>query len=300
MLEHSPMTPPHSTPSERSLPLVVMPARLVMVRHGESEANLLHRAIKSGVISGYPAGFDKIPDREIRLSRAGREQAFATGPWLRAEYPGGFDVVYVSDHTRAKETAGLICQGAGWHDIEIRIDPLVGERNWGRFSAADAATREEILSYRKRDPLHNPMPDGETLLTTRHRSRTLLDRCSREFSGKKVLVISHGEYIEALWAEIAHMNTERQIDFFNSDGGDIRNCQVIEFSSLDPVTSDNRGRLHWVRSSCPQAGLVGEWNGIERLKYTPAELLQQVERYPQLDFPEMPNEAPSSHSSGPP
>jgi broad specificity phosphatase PhoE len=258
-----------------------------MVRHGESEANLMHRAIKHGVISGYPEGFEKIPDREIRLSRAGREQAIATGPWLRQQYPAGFDVIYVSDHTRAKETAALICQGAGWHDVEIRIDPLVGERNWGKFSAADAATREEIMSYRKRDPLHNPMPDGETLLETRHRSRNLLDRCARELSGKNVLVISHGEYIEALWAEIAHMNTERQIDFFNSDAGDIKNCQVVEFSSTDPGTSETSGRLRWVRSSCPQTGYAGVWETIERIKYTPAELLQQVERYPHLDFREL-------------
>jgi len=277
-------TPDH-TSAELRLP-IVMPDRLVMVRHGESEANLLHRAIKHGVISGYPEGFEKIPDREIRLSRAGREQAFATGPWLRAQYPEGFDVIYVSDHTRAKETAGLLCQGAGWHDVEIRIDPLVGERNWGRFSAADAATREEIMSYRKRDPLHNPMPDGETLLETRHRSRNLLDRCAREFSGKRVLVISHGEYIEALWAEIAHMNTERQIEFFNSDAGDIKNCQVVEFSSRSPSTEEAHGRLRWVRSSCPQAGVEGSWDSIERITFTPAELLQQVERYPHLEFPD--------------
>jgi broad specificity phosphatase PhoE len=85
-------------------PAVSMPSRLVLIRHGESEANLVNRAIKNGRITEYPEGFDKIPDREIRLSELGCEQAKATGPWLRQQYPDGFDLLYVSDHTRAKET----------------------------------------------------------------------------------------------------------------------------------------------------------------------------------------------------
>jgi broad specificity phosphatase PhoE len=262
-----------------------MPSRLVTIRHGESEANLLHRALKSGIISEYPEGFEKIPDREIRLSKNGCQQAEATGRWLCEQYPERFNVIYVSDHTRAKETAGLICKAAGWHDAEIRIDPLLGERNWGRFSAADAARRDEIMANRKRDPLHNPMPDGETLLSTRLRSRDLLGRCAREFAGKQVLVISHGEYIEALWAEIAHMNTERQIEFFSSKEGDIRNCQVVSFSSVNPETKQYEGKLGWVHSCCPQAGAAGKWLPIERIKYTALELLQQVEKYPHLSFP---------------
>ena len=266
---------------------ISMPSRLVMIRHGESEANLINRAIKKGIITEYPEGFDQIPDREIRLSKTGCKQAKDTGPWLREQYPDGFDIIYVSDHTRAKETAALICESAGWHDVEIRIDPLLGERNWGRFCSAEAVRREEIMSYRRRDPLHNPMPDGETLLETRHRSRELLDRCAREFAEKRVLVISHGEYIEALWAEIAHMNTERQIEFFNSEAGDIKNCQVVEFSSINPSNDENLGKLRWVRSSCPQAGIDSEWNTIERIRYTPAQLLQQVECYPHLNFPDM-------------
>lgn len=272
---------------DKKLPVKLsMPARLVMVRHGESEANLVQRALKRGVISEYPQGFDKIPDREFRLSALGREQAKATGPWLKAHYSEGFDVIYVSDHTRAKETAALVCEAAGWQGVEIRIDPLLGERNWGRFASQDPKRQGEIMSNRKRDPLHNPMPDGETMLNTRLRSRDLLDRCAREFSGQRVLVFSHGEYIEALWAEIAHMNTERQLQFFHSPEGDIKNCQVVEFASVDPMSQEQSSGLRWFRSSCPQADIYGHWQGIPRPTFKPSELLAQVERYPNLDFPQ--------------
>ena len=263
-----------------------MPDRLVMVRHGESEANLINRALKAGTLQSYPRGFAEIPDREIRLSPLGRQQAVLTGEWLAVQYPEGFDAIYVSDHIRAQETAGLICKAAGWHNVEIRIDPLIGERNWGQFASKAAEQREQIMQMRKRDPLHNPMPNGETLLETRDRSRHLLDRCAREFAGRRVLEISHGEFIEALWAEIAHMNTERQLEFFSSEAGDIKNCQVVEFSAANPENGEYRGNLGWVRSSHPASGLDGCWGGIERIRYTPDQLLDQVSFYPRFSFPQ--------------
>jgi broad specificity phosphatase PhoE len=274
------------TPDNRVLTLpthLSMPARLVFVRHGESQANLINRAMKKGIISDYPKGFSEIPDREIRLSPLGVAQAKLTGPWLSREYPDGFDVIYVSDHARAQETAGHLCLSAKWSDAQIRVDPLLGERNWGRFTSKDEAMRAEIMRLRMIDPLHAPMPDGETLLETRHRCRELLDRVTREFSGKRVLVISHGEYIEAIWSEILHLNTERQKEFFHSSAGDIKNCQVVEFSSCDPASGELSSRLRWVRSSCPQANLYRKWEHLNRKKFTPTELLREAERYPTLD-----------------
>lgn len=284
LASHQPSNPlDSSNPALNIVP--AMPARLVLVRHGESEANIINRAIKKGKIQNYPPGFSDIPDREVRLSKLGVEQALKTGPWLRAQYPEGFHAIYVSDHTRAKETAALVCKSAGWDHLRIRIDPLLGERNWGRFAHEDRERRDEIMRNRKRDPLHNPMPHGETLLSTRLRSRDMLERCAREFAAQRVLVFSHGEYIEAIWSEIAHMNSESQSRFFESHEGDIRNCQVVEFSSLDPQSNDANNQLKWARSSCPQAKIIGTWKPIERTTFTPEELLEQVTRYPNLDFP---------------
>ena len=264
------------------LPTRVMPDKLVMIRHGESEINVINRALKRGHISDYPAAVLTTPDREFRLSANGRTQAETTGRWLREEHPHGFDVIYVSDHVRARETAGLVCREAGWKDVSIRIDPQLGERNWGRFAFVDSERRREVMDMRQRDPLHAPMPDGETLLQTRTRTRVLLERITRENRGQRVLVFSHGEYIEALWAEVGHFPTETQRDFFTTPAGDIKNCQVVEFSSLDPMSSERRGQLRWVRSSCPHAGISGEWREFQYQQFTPEELLSTVEQYPHL------------------
>lgn len=264
--------------------LGTMPSFFVLVRHGESQANIIQRAVKEGKLPKFPDSLAKTPDREIRLSKDGVKQAIATGGWLKAQYPSGFDILYVSDHTRAKETALHVCKTARWKDVEIRVDPLLGERNWGRFPFVDRERREEIMRDRKRDPLHVAMPDGETLLAARHRSRELLDRVARQDGGKKVLVFSHGEFIEAIWAEIGHMNTERHTTFFQSKEGDIKNCQIVEFSSVNPADSEYLGKLRWVRSSCPQAGIYGEWAAIERKGHSLDDLEKEVSRYPHLDL----------------
>ena len=57
--------------------LGVMPAVIVFVRHGESQANVINGKLKRGEITEYPQGFADIPDREIRLSEKGIEQANA-------------------------------------------------------------------------------------------------------------------------------------------------------------------------------------------------------------------------------
>jgi broad specificity phosphatase PhoE len=259
-----------------------MPSRLILIRHGESEQNVINRLVKKGEMPDYPPGFSSIPDREFRLSVQGRSQALQTGAWLKTAYPTPPEIIYASDHIRAQETAALVCKGAGWTDAKIRIDPLLGERNWGSWAAQPPNIRHDITTNSRRDPLNHPMPDGETMLATRWRSRELLDRCARQFGGKHVLVFSHGEYIKAVWSEIAHLGTEQQLEFFNSSEGDVHNCQVVEFSSESPSSGKNDGKLQWVRSSCPPAQTEGAWKPIERNILTPDEILQKLGRYPPI------------------
>lgn len=249
-----------------------MPEKLVFVRHGESEMNVLSRSLKKNN-EEFPEFAKTTPDREFRLSKKGVEQARKTGEWLKKEYPQGFDVIYVSDFVRAKETCALICEQAGWTNVEIHVDPQLVERNWGEFNSKNSERRKKMLELKKRDPLYFSMPHGETMLEVRTRTRVLLDRCARQFVGKKVLVVSHGEYIEAIWSEIAHLRTETQKEFFESPAGDIKNCQVVEFKS-------DTQRLAEVRSSNPNLNIWGDWTKIARETLNPQELLEEVNKYP--------------------
>jgi broad specificity phosphatase PhoE len=249
-----------------------MPKKLVLIRHGESEVNIIQKLAKKDKAYVYPKEYMETPDREVRLSKLGREQTKKTGEYLKQNFPDGFDIIFVSDHTRAKETAALVCLAAGWDKCKIKVDPQLGERNWGNFHKQDAESRAKFFKSKKRDPLHTPLADGETLLEARHRTRVLLDRCARQFSGKRVLVFTHGEYIECIWSEIGHMRTEEQVEFFAGAGGDIKNCQVVEFISEE-------GKFAKVRSSNPHLEEIGTWLDIDKKTFSPQELLEEVNKY---------------------
>lgn len=252
-----------------------MPKSLILVRHGESEANIVQKQAKKDKSFVYPKDYMTTPDREVRLSALGREQTKKTGEYLKTQYPNGVDVVIVSDHTRAKETAALVCLSTGWSNIKIQVDPQVGERNWGNFHKQSPDARAEFFKAKHRDPLHTPISDGETLLEARTRTRVLLERCARQYSGKNVLVFTHGEYIECIWSEIAHMRTEEQVEFFSGPGGDIKNCQVVEFKS-------SAGKINQVKSSNPHLDELGEFMELNRKVFSPEELLAEVNLYPHM------------------
>lgn len=249
----------------------MMPKNLVFIRHGESELNLINRELKKSK-KAFPKELEMIPDREYRLSKKGVEQAEATGQWLAQNFDK-FDVIVCSDHVRAKETCAIICKFANWTDAEVICDPLISERNWGFFHLVSVEKREELLSLKKRDPFNFPMPDGETLLQARNRSKSFLDRSSRQWSDLNVLVVSHGEFIESIWSEIGKFRTETQIEFFSSPEGDIKNCQVIHFRS-------NHGKIDEVKSSNPYLKEFGSFKKINKEKLTVSKLFEEVNLYP--------------------
>lgn len=249
-----------------------MPNTLILIRHGESELNVITRNCKKNKTE-YPKLVKEIPDREFRLSPEGVKQAIATGEYLKI-YHGLIDVVYCSDFIRARETAALVLKNAELTSLKVKVDPQLGERNWGNFADISLEDREKMIELKKKDPLHFPMPNGETILETRNRTRTFLDRLSRQHSEQNVLVFSHGEYIESIWSEIAHFRTETQRSFFKTSDGDIKNCQVVEFSS------DSEGKLKYVKSSNPYFGYYGKKTKIESSDLSIDELLEEVNQYP--------------------
>jgi hypothetical protein len=71
------------------------------------------------------------------------------------------------------------------------------------------------------------------------------------------------------------MRTEEQVAFFSGAGGDIKNCQVVEFSAP-------QGKITAVKSSNPHLAIPGVWTTLERKTFSPTELLTEVETYPHM------------------
>lgn len=255
--------------------------RLVLIRHGESEGNVAQRLLRAGRSAEIPRGFFDAPNRELRLTKGGVEQCGPTGKWLKEEYPEGFARIFTADFIRSTETAVSTVLAAGWPGVDLFTESLYGERIWGEMPIEPEALKGE-LKRRKRDPFGWITKNGEMLLSTRLRARVLLERAKREHAGEDILVFTHGEFIEAVLAEVLHLDADEFRSFRKSKLGDIDNCQIIELSSVDPASGESDGKLRWIRSTNAWKGEFGDWQPIVRKRHTPAALRKRVERYPRF------------------
>lgn len=261
---------------------MAMPRRLVCMRHFLSEGNLAKDLVKAGRGSEVPEEFWKTPDRELRLAADAILQVPSTAEFIRREYSTGFNRCFVADHVRAQESIALLFEHLDWPQTEIFVDPMLGERNWGKFNQLDSDLAAKGYAERKRDPFHWNPGEGEPLLVTRIRARILLERVSREYPGKDVFVVCHGELLEALYSEIAHLGTEEFRKWRKSRWGRMDNGQIFEYSSIDPETEEPNTALRWIRSSCPQRDKFGDWRRIPRTRFTAPTLRDMVDQHPRF------------------
>ncbi|MCB5306429.1 histidine phosphatase family protein, partial [Bifidobacterium longum subsp. infantis] len=78
-----------------------MPLDLYVIRHGESEANVIINAGEQGDNSLYTQDNVTVPDRSWRLTATGRKQADCIGRWLVAQQQL-FDRYLVSPYVRTR------------------------------------------------------------------------------------------------------------------------------------------------------------------------------------------------------
>lgn len=105
-----------------------MPLDLVLVRHGQSEANVASRHSREGDHSLFTDEFRKKHDSQYRLTNEGVKQAKAAGKWIRENFKRPyFDRYLTSEYARAMETAALLnLPESKWY-----IDFFLREREWG-------------------------------------------------------------------------------------------------------------------------------------------------------------------------
>lgn len=159
-------------------------ALLIMIRHGESIANVEQR-------------FTQREDEP--LTPRGIEQARATAVIVRVEYRP--TIVYSSPYRRAMHTAEII---AGEIGLEPVVVPRLREQNFGDLKG------QSYSSYFGQEPMpvgaerwtRSP-PRGESLQDVARRTGPELDVLARRHLGEQVVVVSHGGVMAALRAHIA-------------------------------------------------------------------------------------------------
>ena len=137
-------------------PRPVRPARIVLIRHGESLGNVDESV------------YQTTPDNRVPLTARGREQARAAGEKLR-EIAGedGLYYFYVSPYTRTEETMFEVCKALDVNRITgVREEPRIREQDFGNLQS-DGSDGGAPMGLLKRQRLafgrfFFRFPDGES------------------------------------------------------------------------------------------------------------------------------------------
>jgi broad specificity phosphatase PhoE len=157
--------------------------RLVLVRHGESNATVLRVA---GGLKGCTG-----------LSPLGRDQALALRDRWLTHPEVDADVLVASDLRRAVETAELIAPALG--HLAVEVDDGLREMDPGPecdgLSWDDIVQRVESSEWES-DPYHYGFPGGETLAGFQHRAAVALSALVRRYDDKTVVAVCHAGVID--------------------------------------------------------------------------------------------------------
>ena len=236
------------------------PARLWLVRHGESSGNVARALAESGGLSMIDIA-DR--DMDVPLSALGEKQARALGRWFgrkpESERPS---VVLYSPYVRALQTGRLVIEaarlaspggngaaggagngapdGASKALLEI-ADERLREKEFGAFHRLtkagiraqfpqEAELRDHVGKFYYRPP------GGESWCDVILRLRSVLDTIQLQYQRERVLVVAH-EIVVLCMRYLIERMTEQQILSIDA-AGDVANCSVTEYE----YQHDEQGR----------------------------------------------------------
>ncbi len=167
-----------------------MTTELVVVRHGETDANL------NGILQGQ---------HDIPLNELGLRQAECAAERLRHEH---FDHIFSSDLSRAMVTARTIAE---YHPA-VPVVGLRALREWnlgvlqgGKWSDLREKYPEVDRAFREGSKV-TKVPGGESISDLHQRVADCLDELADRYEGKRLLLVSHGGAIKEMFRHVVCMD----------------------------------------------------------------------------------------------
>jgi 2,3-bisphosphoglycerate-dependent phosphoglycerate mutase len=175
-------------------------ARLVLLRHGESQWNLENR------FTGWV---------DVPLSPKGVEEAKQAGEKLRGFT---FDRAFTSVLTRANETLRIVLETIGQTSIPVEKDKALNERMYGELQGlnktetakkyGDAQVKIWRRSYDVKPP------GGESLKDTAERALPYYEKMIKPhlLKGETIIIAAHGNSLRALVMELDQLSKEEVLE----------------------------------------------------------------------------------------
>jgi 2,3-bisphosphoglycerate-dependent phosphoglycerate mutase len=177
-----------------------MMARLILLRHGESQWNLENR------FTGWV---------DVPLSPRGVQEAKNAGDKLRGFI---FDRAFTSVLSRANETLRFVLETIGQTHIPIEKDQALNERMYGELQGLDKADTvkkygEAQVKIWRRSYDVNP-PGGESLKDTAARVLPYYEAKIKPYllKGETILIAAHGNSLRALVMQLEQLTKEQVLE----------------------------------------------------------------------------------------
>jgi len=196
-------------------------AKLVLLRHGESQWNLENR------FTGWV---------DVPLSPKGEQEARAAGQKLAGIK---FDLAYTSVLKRAIDTLAIVLEVIGQTGLPIEQDKALNERMYGELQGLNKAEtaqkygEQQVKIWRRSYDV--PPPGGESLKDTADRVLPYYEQKIRPqiLTGKNILVAAHGNSLRALVMQLDKLSREAVLELNIPTGAPL----LYEFDGSGKVLS---------------------------------------------------------------
>jgi len=205
------------------------PSRIIIVRHGESEANV------------DPTLCSRMADHYVALTEKGHAQAIAAGEKIKSIVGKESVYVYMSPYRRSKET---------WKDIRTALSPLqiITEREDPRLREQEFGNLADLnkiqSQFEERDRLGHffyRFSCGESGADVYDRVSLFLDTLFREMDNghhdptQNIIIVSHGLFMRLFLMRYFRWTVEEL-----EKVKDFENCELVQLTKTEGVyTLDN-------------------------------------------------------------
>lgn len=163
-----------------------------LMRHGESDKNTLH------VISCHTETEEK-----HHLTEKGRAEALAGAKTI-----SGVDMIFASPFARTRETAKIAAEALGIPESAIQYDDRLRELDAGIYDGRPIPEYQAFFASHE-EKFDRAPEGGETFYELKRRVGEFLYDIETRYSGKRILIISHGDPLWLIQLAAAGERKER-------------------------------------------------------------------------------------------